>query len=85
MNKVIVDCSGITDARQLHEALKEALRLPEWYGHNLDALYDCLTELCDETHLILLHWDRDAAYSAGFLSVFDDAHEESDCFAYTVV
>ena len=31
-----------------HEYLMEALDLPEYYGKNLDALYDCLTVIeCD--------------------------------------
>lgn len=38
--------------RQAHEALAMALSFPEYYGHNLDALYDCLTDLPD-TLLIL--------------------------------
>ena len=27
------------------EQLAEALEFPDWYGENLDALYDCLTDL----------------------------------------
>ncbi|NUT49285.1 MAG: barstar family protein [Saccharothrix sp.] len=26
-------------------AIAEALSFPDWFGHNLDALYDCLTDL----------------------------------------
>ena len=34
--------NDITNREQLHDALSEALELPEWYGRSLDALYDCL-------------------------------------------
>ena len=85
MKEIIVDCSGIADKRQLHEALKAALCLPEWYGKNLDALFDCLTELDDETHLILQNWDRDAAFACGFESVFTDAATENKAFTYTII
>jgi hypothetical protein len=26
-------------------AIADALSFPDWFGHNLDALYDCLTDL----------------------------------------
>ena len=84
MREIILDCSGIANKRQLHEALKAALCLPEWYGKNLDALFDCLTELDDETHLILKNWDHDAAFACGFESVFTDAAAENEAFRYTI-
>lgn len=31
-----------------HAYLKKELDLPEYYGENLDALYDCLTEMVGE-------------------------------------
>ena len=34
----------IQNRQQLHETLAEQLELPDWYGRNLDALWDCLTE-----------------------------------------
>lgn len=33
-----------SDAEQLLQTLGSELALPEWYGANLDALYDCLTD-----------------------------------------
>lgn len=35
-----------------HDYLKKALNLPEYYGKNLDALYDCLGEITGEIELI---------------------------------
>ena len=29
----------------VHDRFVQALALPEWYGRNLDALFDCLTDL----------------------------------------
>ena len=82
MKEIILDCSRVTDKTQLHQALFEALSLPQWYGHNLDALLDCLTELEEDTHLILKNWDADASYSKGFESVFSDAEDYG--FRYTL-
>lgn len=82
MKEIVLDCSEIVDETQLHQALYQALHLPEWYGHNLDALFDCLTEL-EETHLTLKNWDTQACYSSGFLSVFTDA-KDYGCLHFTL-
>lgn len=34
--------SGITSLWNLHEYLKQVFGLPDYYGHNMDALWDCL-------------------------------------------
>lgn len=41
---VKLDGSLMTDRNELHDYLKLQLELPEYYGKNLDALYDLLTE-----------------------------------------
>ncbi len=40
-----VDLTGVLTKGQLHTAFRESLDLPEYYGENLDALWDCLTAL----------------------------------------
>lgn len=40
-----LDFEGITSKEELHDYLKEQLNLPDYYGRNLDALYDCLMEM----------------------------------------
>ena len=43
--RFVLEGDAITGREALHRALAEGLELPEWYGGNLDALHDCLTEL----------------------------------------
>lgn len=50
---VILDGTLIMNREMLHDTLSVALRLPAWYGRNLDALYDCLTDVQEETVVIL--------------------------------
>ncbi|MGH0590526.1 barstar family protein [Bacillus mycoides] len=47
MNEIRLDGKRIDNLVQLHTTLQEALELPNYYGHNLDALWDCLTGLIE--------------------------------------
>ena len=45
MQSYTVDLAGVRRIDELHDRLGEGLRLPDWYGRNLDALFDHLTEM----------------------------------------
>ena len=45
MMEFVLDGSAVSSREDLHEALARGLALPDWYGGNLDALFDCLTDL----------------------------------------
>ena len=51
MQTVLIDASRYRTPLELHTALKAMLSLPEWYGMNADALYDCLSERREQVHL----------------------------------
>jgi RNAse (barnase) inhibitor barstar len=40
-----LDGSRMRDKRRMLDGIATALSFPEWSGRNLDALYDCLTDL----------------------------------------
>ena len=46
---VTLDCENLRQRRQAHQYLAQMLEFPAYYGKNLDALFDCLTELGDCT------------------------------------
>ena len=60
---------------QAHGYLARKLSLPEYYGGNLDALYDCLTEL-PETLLVVEHTAEAEPYFLRVRQVLRDAEEE---------
>lgn len=39
---------GAMGMEAIHEQLAQTLHFPDFYGRNLDALYDCLTELRED-------------------------------------
>lgn len=45
METVHLDGELLQNRAEAMEALGRALLLPEWWGRNLDALHDCLTDL----------------------------------------
>ena len=50
---VILDGKAMVDRVSAHSHLAERLELPTYYGRNLDALYDVLTEIGEETEIVL--------------------------------
>lgn len=74
--EITIDCGGIATKRELHECIAEALHFPDWYGCNLDALMDCLTDL-DETTVVLIGRERVGFDADGFWETFEDAEREN--------
>ncbi|WP_407377308.1 barstar family protein [Methanobrevibacter sp.] len=60
-----------------HEYLMEALDLPDYYGRNLDALYDCLTEMDCEIELI-----NAEMVEKDIIDTFKDAANENDLLRF---
>lgn len=67
---VWIDGEQLETRDALHDSLARQLRLPSWYGRNLDALYDCLTDIREDTELRLLHADALFAHLGVYADVF---------------
>ena len=57
METIILDGEKMISRREAHDHLAQQLELPEYYGRNLDGLYDLLTEREGPTRIVIRHGD----------------------------
>jgi ribonuclease inhibitor len=43
-NELLIDMSGIMDEETFHEYVSKKFNFPGYYGYNLNALWDCITD-----------------------------------------
>lgn len=84
--RVILDGSSVGSREVLHRTLATLLRLPDWYGGNLDALHDCLTDIDEPTELTVRSGNAlEAAlggYAAALRQVLTDCAAENERFSF---
>ena len=77
--KLILDGCSVKDREDLHRQMESVLNFPEWYGGNLDALHDCLTELMEEVDIRIIHTEELKSvlgdYADTLLRVLRDAEQ----------
>ena len=77
--EVTLNGRGIESREALHAALAEGLCFPEWYGGNLDAMFDCLTDIGEDTTIRVLEpealEETLGAYGELWLRVLREAEE----------
>ena len=88
MRKITLDIEKMRSLPMLHKYLHTALALPEYYGANLDALYDCLTEMSEPTELVVPKKVADEAYlgwyGQQFLQMLQDAAAANEALRVTL-
>ena len=88
MRKIILDIEKMRSLPMLHKYLHTALALPEYYGANLDALYDCLTEIVEPTELVVpkkvAQGDYLGWYGEQFLQMLQDAAAANEALKITL-
>lgn len=87
MKKIVLDLSGAMTREDIHSRFAQRLSFPEWYGKNLDALYDCLTDIREDTCIGIYGMPSGEEMTAYWRRVFrtcEEAEEENPhlCFFY---
>lgn len=80
MKKVLLDLKLAETPEQVQDYLAFKLELPDYYGKNLDALYDSLTEIGEDTCIGVFDGERTGEpdrYLKLVKKVLRDAEEEN--------
>lgn len=72
----------------MHTYLAKKLKFPTYYGKNLDALHDCLSEIGHPLHITVTYTDRLKEhlgdYGEALLQVLKDAEKENERISVSV-
>ncbi len=76
MKVIIIDAACFTSKSAAHEYIAESLDFPEYYGKNLDALADLLSELPRNVAIVMSNTDNARTlmgnYADGIAETFRD-------------
>lgn len=72
MNNITLKLDKFSKREELHSYLKKKMKFPDYYGENLDALFDCLTDISTDT-AVDIKYDADNELQRAVLAVFSDA------------
>ncbi len=82
MQKIFLDFRAAKTIGQLHDILASALGFPDYYGKNLDALYDMLTDLGTDTCIDVYgteQTDIPCTYLHRLVQVLNSAEKDNPC------
>ena len=90
MKNLSLDFSTVKYFSDIHRIIKDTFEFPDYYGENLDALWDCMRDYCEYSlHVIVSgmnHFsDEWKEYMQEVFSVFNDIHKECKDFTYEIV
>ncbi|UJF15443.1 barstar family protein [Jeotgalibaca sp. MA1X17-3] len=81
MQRLILDGEKCTTKETTHHILKEGLGLPDYYGANLDALWDVLTSDFSERMIVIRHPESIlknlGGYGVSLLRLFEESKQEN--------
>lgn len=82
MKEITLDGLNMTSREIAHKYIKEIMHFPEFYGFNLDALYDMLTEISEPLSIIIINCnhiiDMLGEYGELLLETFNDSAADND-------
>lgn len=86
MKYVFIGKETVTNIGDVYDLFAQAFDFPEYFGRNLDALYDCLTDIHEQKLIIL----ADKAYLCDILgekgeALFNTVYDADENNAYLVV
>jgi ribonuclease inhibitor len=81
MKSIILDGNKMINKKETHIYLKKVMSLPDYYGHNLDALWDILTSSNSKLNISLINTNSLInyldKYGENLIKVFKEASYEN--------
>ena len=78
----------MTDRQSAYEYIARQLDFPDYFGKNLDALADCLSEMSFNNTIIISESDKIidnlGMYGKSIIDVFEEQSQEPYCFKLIV-
>ena len=86
MKSVILDAKKMAEKEKMHEYFAKKFDLPEYYGRNLDALFDCLCEINEPTLIKLKNEDTlQGDTKESLIRLFHDVCNENEMVKFELV
>ena len=86
MKSVILDAKKMAEKEKMHEYFAKKFDLPEYYGRNLDALFDCLCEINEPMLIKLKNEDAlEAGLKESLVALFYDVCSENEMVKFELV
>ena len=82
MEKINLNGHDMRTREDAHDALARALHLPEYYGRNLDALWDLVSTM--EADVLLTHPEALGDYGQRLVATLQEAAEENPRFRFEI-
>ena len=83
---IILKQSDASHYPTIHHWLAHELQLPQYYGHNLDALWDCLSgELAMPLHISWINDCHSQDEFASIIELFQEAVQEINGFTFQYI
>lgn len=86
MKSVSLDAKKMVEKEKMHDYLAKKFDLPEYYGKNLDALFDCLCEINEPTLIKLKNESAlDEGTKESLIQLFRDVCNENELVKFELV
>ena len=73
-----IDFTGMKDWRDIYPKIKKSMDFPDYFGENLDALWDCLTDcFCHQNTIIIKGICSLSKTMQGYLTKICETFEEA--------
>ena len=86
--KVVLDGRIMVSREAAHDLLAKMLKLPDYYGRNLDALYDVISDCTEDLDITVVHadvmLDHLGSYGNALLKTFIDASQNFERIDFSV-